>query len=362
MGARRLSLEGVGRLSPAEAAQPSPTVTVSIPTHNRRDFLSSCLDSVLEQELAELEVIVSDNASTDGTGQLLAAYDDPRVHHESLPENIGLWRNLTRCLHLGTAPYVTVLPDDDLVLPGNLVPQIRILEEHPRVGLVHSAFDLVDEHGAVLRKDVNWLQGPVEEVECGAVYIERMLRSRNRTCLPTVVMRRSALQGLVFDERDGAPADAGLFMRIALQWDVGYVDRSLAVCRVHPAAQTARLTSTHVEGDEYRPTLAAVRDMRRTKERFLAEHGNELSIRRSSSPRRWERQAAVAIVADTALKEGTGATAWSLLLEAVRHDPRILLTPRCVGLILAMLGGVRGISLYRSAARRVKSFIRTLSP
>lgn len=331
---------------------------MSIPTRNRRDMLRACLASVLEQEFAELEVFVSDNASTDGTEELVAAYDDPRIRYERLPENIGLWRNLTRCLHLGTALYVTVLPDDDLVLPGNLEPQIHLLEEHPRVGLVHSAFDLVDESGAILRKDVDWLQGPVEEVERGAVYIEKMLRSRNRTCLPTVVMRRSALRGLVFDERDGAPADAGLFMRIALRWDVGYVDRPLAVCRVHPKAQTARLTGTHVEGDEYRPTLGAIRDMRRTKERFLAEHGCELSIRGAPSPRRWERRAAVAVVADTALKDGSAATARSLLAEAVRQDVGILPTPRCLALIVAMLGGVRGIGLYRRAAHRVKQLLR----
>ncbi|CAN5716835.1 glycosyltransferase family A protein [soil metagenome] len=330
---------------------------MSIPTHNRREMLSACLDSVLEQEFPELEVFVSDNASTDGTPELVAAHDDPRIRYERLPQDIGLWRNLTRCLHLGTAPYVTVLPDDDLMLPGNLGPQVSFLNEHPRVGMVHSAFDLIDERGAILGKDVNWLQGPVAAIEPGAVYVEKMLRSRNRTCLPTVVMRRSALGGLAFDERDGGPADAGLFMRIALRWDVGYVDRPLAVCRVHPKAQTASLTGASVEGQEYRPTLAAIRDMRRTKERFLDEHGRELSIRGAPAPRRWERRAAVAIVADTALKDGSAAIARSLLAEAVVHDPGILLTPRCLALLVAMLGGVRGMNLYRRAGHRVKRLL-----
>ena len=335
-----------------------PAVTVAIPTRNRREWLRECLDSVLGQAFTDLEVYISDNASTDGTEELVASYNDPRINYRPLRENIGLWRNLTRCLRLGTAPYVSVLPDDDLMLAGNLEPQVRFLNEHPSVGLVHSAFDLIDREGKTLQKDVHWLQSPVEEIEPGPVYIDRMLASRNRTCLPTVVMRRGAVKDLVFDERDGAPADAGLFLRVALRWEVGYIDQPLAACRVHPKARTIELAGSRVEEGEYRPTLEAIGEMERTKERFLQEHGGELKRSVPVSPRRWNRRATVAIVADTVVREGKTAIGWRLLAGAVRRDPLMLPMPRFLSLVAAMAGGARGVRAYRGAVQRLKNVRR----
>ena len=134
-------MEGVDRLTGRDG-ETSPLVTVAIPTRNRSDMLCRCLESVLAQTLSELEIYVSDNASTDDTKSVVESFGDARIHYLRLDDNIGLWGNLSRCLDLGEAPFITVLAADDMMLRENLERMIHFLQQHPRVGMVHYAFQV----------------------------------------------------------------------------------------------------------------------------------------------------------------------------------------------------------------------------
>ena len=102
-------------------------VTVTIPTYQRDHFLKEALDSVVHQTLTDIEIIVSDNANSGTTRKLIESYGDPRIVYAPLSENIGLHGNLTRCLHLGSAPFVAVLLDDDTMYPANLEKKLALL-------------------------------------------------------------------------------------------------------------------------------------------------------------------------------------------------------------------------------------------
>ena len=112
-----------------------PLVTICIPTYNRPDMLRVSLQSVLWQSYRNLEVIVSDNASDSDTRAVVDSFGDGRVRVDRLQANIGLHGNLTRCLHLGNGIYRVMLPDDDLMLPGNVECKVAFFETHPQVGL-----------------------------------------------------------------------------------------------------------------------------------------------------------------------------------------------------------------------------------
>ena len=79
-----------------------PLVTICIPTYNRPEMLRQSLQSVLWQSYRHLEVIVSDNASDTDTAAVVDSVGDDRVRVDRLATNIGLHRNMSRCLHLGT--------------------------------------------------------------------------------------------------------------------------------------------------------------------------------------------------------------------------------------------------------------------
>lgn len=92
-----------------------PKVTIAIPTFNRVGFLKQALDSALSQTFVNLEVVVSDNASTDGTAQMLASYSDRRLVLLRQDVNIGMVPNWNACLSAASGEYFLLLSDDDVL-------------------------------------------------------------------------------------------------------------------------------------------------------------------------------------------------------------------------------------------------------
>src|SRR5690349_11612258 len=115
-------------------------VSVVVPTYNRVGYLGETIASILRQDYRDFELVVADNASTDGTAALLAEIDDPRVRHVRRAHNVGWRANFNQALHDVESEYVTVVGDDDRLLAGSLARAVAFLDQAPGVGLVHTTF------------------------------------------------------------------------------------------------------------------------------------------------------------------------------------------------------------------------------
>jgi hypothetical protein len=126
----------------------APGVSVVMSVYNGERFLREAVDSVLTQTLAELELIVVDDGSTDSTPQILEEYvrTDPRIIVERRT-NQGRAAALNRGFAIARAPLVARLDADDIAPPDRLERQRRFLLEHPAVAVVGGAITFVDEHG-----------------------------------------------------------------------------------------------------------------------------------------------------------------------------------------------------------------------
>jgi len=94
-----------------------PLVTIGIPNYNYARFLEQCVGSALGQDHAELEVLVSDNASTDGSCDLLASIKDSRLRWWRNPSNLGVYPNWDGLLRQARGRYVKILQADDWLEP-----------------------------------------------------------------------------------------------------------------------------------------------------------------------------------------------------------------------------------------------------
>jgi glycosyltransferase involved in cell wall biosynthesis len=251
-----------------------PRVTVTIPTRNRAPLLRETIDSVLNQSFGAFEVIVSDNASTDETPDVVRSIDDPRVRLDRLEEDTGRYGNLTRCLHLGSAPYVTILHDDDLMLPGNLEHKVSFMDRHPSAGFVYSAGLGIDAEGRPIQGLENRDEWPDEHLEPGASFIRRTMRHGVIPSTPTLFFRRDAVAGEEFAEADGPHCDSALCLRLARHHDVGYVPQVLAAFRFHPDSMSGAADgiARYRRGNRPRTTKAYVASVEHAHERFLAIH------------------------------------------------------------------------------------------
>lgn len=120
--------------------QRSPLVSILVPVYNRENLVAACIRSACEQTVSDCEIVVVDNASTDGTlavCQKLAALD-PRIRVFSNDSNLGPVRNWHRCIAEARGIYGKILFSDDLMAPGYLAKTIPFLERDD-VGFVFSS-------------------------------------------------------------------------------------------------------------------------------------------------------------------------------------------------------------------------------
>jgi hypothetical protein len=280
----------------------SPLVTVVVAAKGS-PYLSECLASVNSQSLTALEVLVSDKDL-------------------SLPENVA------RLLQLGNSPYVTILRDQDLLLFDALVRRATVLEQHPKVGLVHSAFRLVSENDEVLSERENWAKARHDLIESGPEFIYRAISQGRRINLSSVMVRRSILAGEGFDA-DGKPAlELDIWLRLARRASVAYIHDSLVSHRV-----TRRESPTG--------GVAEVETRYRAVLRFLTRFGDEFPQRRELrvAARRWARLELVAGAWRAGRPDWRPMKTLALLTDAMRIEPTFLGSPRAWRLMLVSLAG-----------------------
>lgn len=131
-------------------------VSVCIPTYNAAEYLRECIESVLSQDYEDLEIVVSDNASTDSTCDIVRSYSDSRIRLDRLERNQGMAFNFNHAASLARGTYVKFLCADDLLDPGCLKKQVDMLEQARQAVMVTSGFRYVDALSRTIRA-VSWL-------------------------------------------------------------------------------------------------------------------------------------------------------------------------------------------------------------
>ena len=94
----------------------SPLVTIGIPTYNRaKAYLKDAIKSAVDQTYPNIEILISDNGSTDNTQLLVKSFDDPRIRYIKQENNIGANNNFNYCVMNAKGDYFLLLHDDDLI-------------------------------------------------------------------------------------------------------------------------------------------------------------------------------------------------------------------------------------------------------
>lgn len=131
-------------------AEAAPLVSIVMAVHNGERHLDAALSSILSQTYAALEIIVVDDGSTDRTAELLVRCGDPRLRILSNPACQGLARSLNRGIQAATGDYVARMDADDVCHPQRIERQVQYMQGHAEVGLLGTAYRLIDDAGTVL--------------------------------------------------------------------------------------------------------------------------------------------------------------------------------------------------------------------
>lgn len=221
----------------------SPKVSVCIPVFNCDRYLHEAIESALSQTYQDFELVVVDNASTDGTAAVVAGFDDPRMVVHRNEVNIGAAGNWNRAVELSRGEYVKLLCADDVLEPECLAVQVSALDAAPGASLCCCARTVIGEDGSA-QMTRRW--GGASRTVPAAVALRSVVRSgTNLMGDPSaVIFRRDA-----FDRAGAFHADAGyaidmdLWVRLLGFGDVAVEARALSRYRVSGASWSVSVDS-----------------------------------------------------------------------------------------------------------------------
>jgi len=212
-----------------------PTISVCIPTYRGAIHLDAAIESVLNQDFTDLELIVIDDNSPDNTYEVVSQYQDPRLRYLKNPSNLGPEGNWNRCLTEAKGKYFKLLPQDDILSKDCLSRQIDILERDTEesIALVFCARHIIDANGKIMAKR-GYRQRP-EGVIPGIAAIKDSIRwGTNLIGEPGAVTFRRALAEKTgnFDGSISYIIDLDYWFRLLLNGDAYYIASPLSSFRV----------------------------------------------------------------------------------------------------------------------------------
>ena len=218
----------------------SVKVSVVIPAYNSADYTVETVESVLAQTYRDFEVVVVDDGSTDRTREALERFGD-RIEY-IYKENGGACSARNLGIQRSRGEFIACLDCDDLWLPGHLQQSVAAFEDRPDLAFVFGPCLLIDAAGRAIGA-TNY------KFDLERAYWDLLLE--NYVVAPSVVMRRACLDRVgLFDERIFIPADWDLWLRLAAEFPIGYVDAASAQYRM-VSNYTLRHVEQYVEETRY---------------------------------------------------------------------------------------------------------------
>lgn len=250
------------------AATPLPRVSLCIPTYNGEAFLAQALESALAQTYPNLEILISDDDSSDRTLAIAQAFQARSpVDFLILPHaRLGLVENWNFCIEKASGKYIKFLFQDDTLEPTCVEEMVTLAEQNAAIGLVFAKREVLlaesaqnDPHSLIVYngcQNVHAAWSKLDRVQSGETLLAdpKLLEEPiNKIGEPTVVLIRKDVFTEVgpFDPQLKHLIDVDMWLRIMSRYHIGFIDRTLATFRLHPDQQTHRnfeAGATVVEG------------------------------------------------------------------------------------------------------------------
>jgi glycosyltransferase involved in cell wall biosynthesis len=229
-----------------------PRVTVVTPSYNQAAFIEQTLCSVLDQDYPNLEYLVVDGASQDGSVEIIQKYADRLTWWVSEPDH-GQAEAINKGFARASGEIVGWVNSDDLYLPGCVASAVTVLQQNPDLVMVYGDMAALDSDGVVINllRSNNW---NLDDLLCFEILNQ-----------PAVFMRRDALvQAGFLETQFHFMLDHHLWLRIAQLGSIMHVPQVWAAARYHAGAKNISQTAGFsrdafaiVEWMQTQPILAA---------------------------------------------------------------------------------------------------------
>lgn len=237
-------------------------VSVIIPAYNYGHYVGEAVESALNQNIPELEVIVIDDGSTDNTKDVLEKYISQIKYMYQPNRGLPAARNAGICAASGD--YIAFLDADDRWLSNKLQLQMEQFVKHPKVGLIYSDAYILSDKGCEGRLLEKFTKYPVGNVH-------NKLFQENFIPVCTAIVAKQCFEKVgLFDESLKSAEDYDLWLRLTRFFEVDCVPQPLVMYRKHSANMSA---------DEERMLINKIRVLQKNIENTLPATSNHSMVK-----------------------------------------------------------------------------------
>lgn len=236
------------------AIEPSsgPLVTIAIPTFNRATLLRGCIQLALAQSYENIEVLVSDNASSDNTEKILQEFGDTRLRVLRQQTNIGLLPNWNACLAAAAGEYIIFVSDDDRISPRLVERCVRVIGNRSHIPVVVALTNChLASFGQI--KPARTSQHMTSGLRAGPQVLLEFLADEISVAICSVMINTQALRS-----REGFSldlphtADVAAWAPLLLEDEVGFINEACATFNLHDDSETGRLGVAQILADGWK--------------------------------------------------------------------------------------------------------------
>ena len=202
-----------------------PLVSIIVPCYNHIAFVRDCIQSILDQEYPNKEIILIDDGSSDGTTDIVLGFSKHENVQAICRKNKGLANTLNKGIERSKGKYLILFASDDVMIKGRITRQVRWMEKNAGYAVCSGKLIGIDEHG----NTSNHRNTPFKS---GYIF-ESLLFNKIYIMAPTAMIRRSVLDDIgLYDPTIGFE-DFDMWCRIAQKYPFGFIDEFFAYYRTH---------------------------------------------------------------------------------------------------------------------------------
>ena len=217
-----------------------PLVSIIIPAYNHENYIQECLDSIINQTYQDIELILINDGSKDGTHGKIMEYEDKlKKRFDSYiyinKQNEGITRTLNKGLDISKGAYIIPFASDDVMFPRRVELQVEYMEKNKNYGMVYSdCYNVKSDE----RMDMGIEYGDKNRLSCIMHFKEGDLREFMLTNVflmptPTICIRKECYSRLGKYDELMLCEDPDMFIRISGAFEIGCLKEVLVLHRIH---------------------------------------------------------------------------------------------------------------------------------
>lgn len=220
----------------------APLVSVIMPSYNHAAFIKQAISSVLEQTYTHLELIITDDGSSDNSIEIIKTFTDPRIKLFIFEKNRGACLTTNHCIENAKGEYIAVINSDDVWHPDKLQLQLEVFKQKPELGAVFTFARFVNENIENFSRSERPVFFKIFELEncTRGEWLHRLFFVGNCLCHPSVLIKKQCYEEAgMYNNKFRQLPDYDMWIRLIKKYDIFVMNKELVYFRLLPGERNA---------------------------------------------------------------------------------------------------------------------------